>query len=42
MYSEPLMNGQEDGVFKKKKKVNGLADRSEIGVSCDIDTERVV
>ena len=29
------------GVFQKKK-VNGLVDRSEIGVSCDIDTERVV
>ena len=35
------MNLQKDRYSTKEKKVNTLADRSEIDVSCDIDTESV-
>ena len=35
MYLEPLMNLQEDRCLPKEKKVNILAVRSEVDVSCD-------
>ena len=41
MYLEHLMNLQEDACSSKEKKVNTLANRSEVDVSCYIDTERV-
>ena len=40
MYSEPLINGQENR-SSPKKKVNTLVDRSEFYASCEIDAERM-